>query len=65
MIQYSKNKQEINVLFSADRKELVTAHTHATARRFHAFLRDKPENNLRENAVLRFLCMRYWSQSEQ
>jgi hypothetical protein len=22
MIQYSKNKQEINVLFSADRKEL-------------------------------------------
>ena len=32
---------------------------------FTRFLRDKPEGNLRETAVLRFLCMRYWSRSEQ
>ncbi len=32
---------------------------------FTRFLRDKPEDNLRETAVLRFLCICYWSRSEQ
>ena len=34
----------------------------AAARCFHAVLRDKPETDMREIAVLRFLCIGCWSE---